>query len=136
MIGPGKYNDICTYARTAAKAESAVLLIIGGEAGNGLSVQGSLELHMMLPGILENLAEHIRDEAAVSDNLGLMEKFHTTAYALLTIGKVAGILKREDVRSGVIDALKRGELNPHYLTMLRDLLTEVLEASAPPEFAA
>jgi hypothetical protein len=39
MIGPGKYDDLCTEAREAAEAEGAILIILGGNKGPGFSAQ-------------------------------------------------------------------------------------------------
>lgn len=39
MIGPGKYDDICTDAREKAKAATALLIILGGIHGDGFSAQ-------------------------------------------------------------------------------------------------
>jgi hypothetical protein len=40
MIGPGKYDGICTVARETAGAEAAIVIIINGNKGSGFSVQG------------------------------------------------------------------------------------------------
>jgi hypothetical protein len=40
MIGPGKYDAVCTVAREATKAEAAIVIIINGDKGSGFSVQG------------------------------------------------------------------------------------------------
>jgi hypothetical protein len=59
-IGPGKYDDLCRYAREHAGAAGAVLLVIGGTHGSGLSVQASAGVQMLLPELLEELAQAIR----------------------------------------------------------------------------
>ena len=38
-LGPGVYDEICGLAREAADAQVAIVLILGGNLGNGLSVQ-------------------------------------------------------------------------------------------------
>ena len=38
-LGPGVYDEICTFAREAANAQVAIVLILGGNLGNGFSVQ-------------------------------------------------------------------------------------------------
>ena len=38
-LGPGVYDEICSFAREAANAQVAIVLILGGNLGNGLSVQ-------------------------------------------------------------------------------------------------
>ena len=41
--GPGKYDDLCTQARNTAKAAGVVLIVFGGEKGDGFSVQASAQ---------------------------------------------------------------------------------------------
>ena len=59
-IGPGKYDDLCSSVREHAGAAGAVLLVIGGSRGSGLSVQASAGVQMLLPELLEELAQTIR----------------------------------------------------------------------------
>lgn len=59
MIGPGKYDDLCTAAREQAKAEGAILIIINGEHGGGFSCQTTLETALKLPRILRDMADDI-----------------------------------------------------------------------------
>lgn len=39
MIGPGKYDKLCTLVRQRARAVGAVVFIVGGEHGSGFSAQ-------------------------------------------------------------------------------------------------
>lgn len=39
MLGPGKYDDLCTTVRTMASAKLAAVIVLGGDKGNGFSVQ-------------------------------------------------------------------------------------------------
>lgn len=128
-FGPGKYDDLCTYAREAAKAQGVVLIVTDGERGSGFSVQGPLEVHMALPELLEQAALQIR-ASWQQENPGLMLDTRTVAFAVLTIGKAAGMLSKEDIRRDLIDAMQRGTLNPHYLALLRDQLAELLNEAA------
>lgn len=59
MIGAGKYDSELTKLREAQDAEGAVLIIYHGRHGNGISVQGPLELHAELPDLLRRLADSI-----------------------------------------------------------------------------
>lgn len=59
-LGPGKFDPVATQVREQTGAEGVVLLVLGAPAGSGFSVQGPLELTLMLPDILENLAREIR----------------------------------------------------------------------------
>lgn len=131
-IGAGMYDELCTQVREQAQAVGVVLLIVNGRHGNGFSVQAPLDVHATLPVVLESLAETIREDWT-GDNAGPMTDHHTAAFTLLTLGKAAGLLDRDDIRVSVLDALRGGTLNPHYLVKLRDQLTDVLLASRPAE---
>ena len=61
-IGPGKYDDLCTHARTEAKAEAAILIIIRGNKGSGFSCQADATTTRALPDMLELLASQIRGD--------------------------------------------------------------------------
>ena len=37
--GPGKYDDLCTFAREQSEADFALVCILNGNKGNGFSVQ-------------------------------------------------------------------------------------------------
>lgn len=60
-LGPGKYDDLCGYARSKAQADGALLLIINGAKGSGFSAQLSPELTLTLPAILWGVAKQIED---------------------------------------------------------------------------
>ena len=60
MIGPGKYDDVCTRVREELRATGVIVAVIGGDLGNGFSVQTtSLEITGALPGILRDMAGQI-----------------------------------------------------------------------------
>ena len=59
MLGPGKYDELCTYVREQAQAKGALVLVIGGTKGGGFSVQADLETTLKVPGILRLLAAQI-----------------------------------------------------------------------------
>lgn len=59
-LGPGKYDDLCTYVRTQAEAEGAFLIIFerGGRAR--FAVQGTTaEIAFALPRTLRGIADEI-----------------------------------------------------------------------------
>ena len=58
-LGPGKYDDLCTKIRREAKAVGAAVIIVQGAHGNGFSVQMPLELTLVLPRILREMADEI-----------------------------------------------------------------------------
>lgn len=60
--GPGKYDDACTAARVLSGGRGAVLIIIDGDRGAGISVQVPPEMVSQLPKLLEALAEGIRQD--------------------------------------------------------------------------
>jgi hypothetical protein len=60
MIGPGKYDRLCTIVREEAGAAGALVLVIDGEKGSGFSVQADIETQMRLPDLLEAMARQIR----------------------------------------------------------------------------
>jgi hypothetical protein len=64
MIGPGKYDTEASEVMEATRAAGIVLLIVGGDRGEGFSVQGPLSLLVALPGMLREVADAV--EADVS----------------------------------------------------------------------
>jgi hypothetical protein len=60
MIGPGKYDDICTEIREKTAAEGAIVIVLGGSKGSGFSVQVDGHMLAFLPDLLEDLAKQIR----------------------------------------------------------------------------
>lgn len=121
MHSPGKYDDLCTHARETAQAEGAIVFIANGKHGNGFSVQGTARFLATLPGILEALAESIREDLQAEDD--------QNKTALLNLGRAAGCLDRDDLRRYLIDALANGRLKREHITKLRDRCNEVLAAS-------
>jgi hypothetical protein len=70
MIGPGKYDDLCTHAREQAAADAAILIIVGGKQGPGFCVQASPAAAFSLPDLLEALARQIRSDLAAGPGPG------------------------------------------------------------------
>lgn len=64
MIGPGKYDDLCTHVLDEAKAEAVILIIRNGVHGDGFSMQATLPVLLTLPDMLEFLAKEIRADMA------------------------------------------------------------------------
>jgi len=58
-IGPGKYDDLCTYVRERTGG-SVLLIVAGGNKGDGFSCQTDLATALLLPNVLENVAAQIR----------------------------------------------------------------------------
>ena len=62
VIGPGKYDALAATARKTANARGVILVIVGGDKGEGFSVQGPASLVIKLPDLLRTLAERIEIE--------------------------------------------------------------------------
>jgi hypothetical protein len=62
MMGPGKYDELCTLVRRLAgigDTGAVVVIVIGGDKGHGFSCQGSLTTTVILPPMLRQLADQI-----------------------------------------------------------------------------
>jgi UDP-N-acetylglucosamine:LPS N-acetylglucosamine transferase len=67
-VRPGKYDDLATLVLTQAAADGVVVIVIGGAAGSGFSVQASPEIVASLPRLLRIFAAGIeRDMAKFTD---------------------------------------------------------------------
>jgi hypothetical protein len=67
MMGPGKYDDLCTLVRERAgitedSGGGVVLIIFNGNKGNGFACQTDPEILLLLPDILQNVARQMREE--------------------------------------------------------------------------
>lgn len=61
MNGPGKYDPVCTVARTATEAAGVVLIVIDGNNGSGFSVQAVAPVIAELPALLREVAKGIEE---------------------------------------------------------------------------
>jgi hypothetical protein len=63
-FGPGKYDDLCTYVAEqtgiTVNGGGVLLIVLGGNKGNGFACQCDLLTMMTLPDILEATAKQIR----------------------------------------------------------------------------
>lgn len=59
-MGPGAYDNLCTYVREQAKAQGAIVIVLGGEKGQGFSMQADAITTLTVPDILERVAKEIR----------------------------------------------------------------------------
>jgi len=63
-IGPGKYNDVCTYVRKRTRARAVILLVLEGSSGEGFEVQTADPMLLLrLPQLLREIAESIEADA-------------------------------------------------------------------------
>jgi hypothetical protein len=70
-IGPGKYDDLCTMVRKHAGIAAefkpgepcggVIVIVFGGDKGNGFSCQADLETTLRLPDVLEDIARQMRE---------------------------------------------------------------------------
>ena len=58
-IAPGAYNDTCSEIRERHKAEAVILIVAGGDRGEGFSMQAPLVFSLKLPSILRAVADSI-----------------------------------------------------------------------------
>lgn len=64
MVGPGRYDDLCTHVRETAKAEGAAVIVLHGTSGSGFSVQVPPQMAIALPSMLRMLADDIEKDFA------------------------------------------------------------------------
>ena len=67
MLAPGRYDDLCLYVREQSGARSAIVIVIDGTRGSGLSCQGATADLALLPAILEYAATAIRKNTGQGD---------------------------------------------------------------------
>jgi len=58
-LGPGKYDDLCTYVRERTGG-SVLLMVLGGNQGEGFACQADFAALLALPDLLEHVAGQIR----------------------------------------------------------------------------
>jgi hypothetical protein len=61
-IGPGKYDAEATLVMESAHASDVVVIVIGGDRGEGFSVQATLSVTRQLPKMLREIADQIEPE--------------------------------------------------------------------------
>ena len=73
-LGPGKYDDLCTLVREKVglvgtdgeptREGGVVVIVFGGDKGNGFACQTDLQTTLRLPDVLENMAKQIRQSGS------------------------------------------------------------------------
>jgi len=63
--GPGKYDDMATLVREATKAACVVVIVVGGNRGDGFSVQTAdiRQTFTIMPRVLRSVATQIDKDA-------------------------------------------------------------------------
>ena len=64
MIGPGNYDDEASAVREATNAAGVILIVIGGDKGQGFACQATLEVTLSLPALLRDMAAQIEADIA------------------------------------------------------------------------
>jgi methylmalonyl-CoA mutase cobalamin-binding subunit len=63
-LGPGKYDDLCTYVvertKIAERGGGVILIVIGGDKGTRFDVQADFATTLAIPDLLEEAAREIR----------------------------------------------------------------------------
>lgn len=73
-IGAGKYDDWCTQVREGTKATGVVLIVLNGEHGSGFSVQGPLDVQLVLSDLLEHVVQQLRQDDPTLRTLAAIDK--------------------------------------------------------------
>lgn len=64
-LGPGKYDDVCTMVTEQVgidvRGGGVIVIVFGGNRGNGFSCQADLATTLALPDVLEEVARQIRE---------------------------------------------------------------------------
>lgn len=65
-LGPGKYDDVCSMVRkqvgmTPDSPGGVVVIVLGGNKGNGFACQSDFLTMVALPDMLEAVARQIRE---------------------------------------------------------------------------
>ncbi len=63
MIGPGKYDQVCTDVRKHLRAAGVILVVCNGHQGSGFSAQLPIHLMRTMPKLLRDLAAQIEAES-------------------------------------------------------------------------
>jgi hypothetical protein len=62
-LGPGKYDDACTVVREMTNADCVMVVVLGGDKGNGFSVQTvDPSVVDILSDLLEHMAKQLREK--------------------------------------------------------------------------
>lgn len=69
MIGPGKYDKLCTLVRHRARARGAILFVVAGEHGSGFSAQMPPEDYEYIVATLRYVADEIERDGLAAGGL-------------------------------------------------------------------
>lgn len=64
-VGAGKYDDLATTVREQAHARGVIVIVIGGDKGEGFAMQADLYTLMTLPPMLRHIADQIERDSGL-----------------------------------------------------------------------
>ena len=59
MIGPGKYDEEATLVQERTEAAGVIVIVVGGNKGQGFACQGTLAVTQALPAMLRHIADQL-----------------------------------------------------------------------------
>ena len=65
MIGPGKYEEQCARVLEETEAQGVLLLIFGGNQGNGAPCKATPEMMKAMPGLLRQIADGMEQDLKI-----------------------------------------------------------------------
>jgi hypothetical protein len=68
LIGPGKYDDLCTHVRQQVATKGVVVIVLEGTRGNGFGVQLEPAVRGSIVEVLRAVADQIEREAAAAES--------------------------------------------------------------------
>jgi hypothetical protein len=71
MRGPGRYDNLCSHVQMATQAQGIVLIIVNGNLGSGMSVQGLGEVMPSVPDLLRQVANEIEKDMKDGNHQGV-----------------------------------------------------------------
>jgi hypothetical protein len=58
-LGPGKYDEEATMVQQRTNAAGVIVIVIGGDKGEGFAIQATLGVTLSLPKMLRIIADQI-----------------------------------------------------------------------------
>ena len=69
MRGAGKYDDEATLVRERTKAKGVLIIVIGGDKGEGFACQADLTTTLAIPKMLRHVADQIEADFNAAQEL-------------------------------------------------------------------
>jgi hypothetical protein len=61
-VGPGKYDDETAAVMEAVNASGVILIVLGGDRGDGFEVHATPEVVLKLPEMLRDIADQVEKD--------------------------------------------------------------------------